>query len=379
MAAGFEVKAAFVREADIYTRTWPSVFPGTPTKILPLLAEGIGPQVGSVSTSTVNNDSQSSFPVIATESGGGELLVEARYSGLEFLFAAAMGFQAKRIGATVMPEDLTGGAFRHLFEIDNDLHGSGWEAGDGWIAGDAGFIAGLQKLRRGSFVIDKNVLIWETLSAMLMGLNIAGNGNAPVGISTQMVGYRTNLGTWVGNDLSALSCDTERVLYTDMTFQIGETAPLTPVETLTGITGFQLTLNNSISTIITKATGKFPDEPSRTGPVSVSGGFALPTYDGTNSRLAGNFQTGTELIALIEFEGPEIASSGFNYTLRFWLPSVKITGVSIDVGGPEQLQQNYQFEATRPSVTPDGFPTNIKNGTMMIELITDVGQHPLIT
>jgi hypothetical protein len=212
-----------------------------------------------------------------------------------------------------------------------------------------------------------------------MGLNISGNGNAPVGISTQMVGYLTSLGSLVSNDLSALSCSTERVLYTDMNFQIGQTAPLTVLDNLPDVTGFQISMNNNLSTIMTKDTGRFPDEPSRVGPLEVGGSFALPTYDVLNSRLSTDYQLGNELVALIEFEGPEIASSGFNYTLRFWLPSVKIVGVSIDVGGPEQLQQNYQFEATRPSVTPTGFPANIKNGTMMIELITDVAQHPLIT
>jgi len=381
MTAGFDSKAAFVREADLFTRTWPSVSPAVAGLILPLLAESIGPEVGSLAIAPVDAKAQSNFPRIVSDSAGGDLLIEARYSGLEFLLAAALGFEAKRIGSTLMPESLGGGAFRHLIEIDNTLHGDAWRADEGWIADDPGFLAGLQKLRRGTYVIDKGVLLWETLSAMLLGLTINGNGNGLVTMQTAILGNKTSLGTIVSNDLSGLACSTERVLYTDMTFQVAplSEAPLVVLNTLEEVTGFNITLNNNISALLTKDSRKNPDEPSRTGPVAVTGGFAIPTYADDNDDLSFSYQAGNELIGLIEFVGPEIASSGEFFTLRIYMPSMKITGVSIEVGGPGQLQQNYQFTCTKPDSTPTGFPANVKNSTLMIELINDVSTHPLIT
>lgn len=381
MPAGFDTKAAFVREADLFARTWPSALPAVAGSILPLLAESVGPEVGSLSIAPVDANAQANFPRIATEAAGGELLIEARYSGLEFLIAAALGFMGKRIGSTLMPEALGGGAFRHLYEIDNTLHGDPWRAGDGWVADDTGFVADLQKLRRGTFVVDKGVLLWETLSAMPLGLTINGNSNGLVTMQTSFIGHQTLLGTLVNNDLSALACTTERVLYTDMTFQIVDLldAPLAQEDVLSEVTGFNISLNNNISAPLTKDSGKNPDEPSRTGPVSVTGGFAIPTYAPDNDDLSFFYQSGRELIGLIEFVGPEIASSGEFFTFRIYLPSMKITGVSIEVAGPSKVQQNYQFTCTKPDSTPPGFPANVKNGTMMIELINDVSQHPLIT
>jgi hypothetical protein len=380
MAAGFDSRMAFVREADIYTRTWPSATPATATSILPLLAEGVGPELGTAAVVPIDNDGQAFPGLKVAEGAGGELLLDCRYSGLEFVFAAALGIEAKRIGATVMPEVLGGGAYRHLFEIDPHLEGQAWLAGEGWISNDTGLISGLQKLRRGSYIIDKSVLIWEALSCMLLGLNIGGNGNAPVVVNSGIVGHSMTMGTTVSNDLSGLTCTSERVLYTDMTMSIAPLtdAPLDATHVLPEVTGFQVTLNNSLSAVNTQDTREHPDEPSRTAALEVRGGFAIPSYKDENDDLAFEYQIGTLLIGLIEFEGPEIAASGENFTLRIWLPLMQITGVTIEVGGPGIIQQNYEFTCYKPQENPTGFPTNVKNGTMMIELINDTSAHPLI-
>lgn len=381
MPAGYEARAAYVREADLYTRTWPSVDPAVPTEILPLLAESIGPEVGSLSVSTVDDKNQSSFPVIATEGGAGELLLECRYSGLEFLFAAALGFSAPRISGVVIPESLGGGAYRHLIEIDSRLHGETWLAGEGWIANDPELIAGLQKLRRGTYVCDKAIRLWETKSAVPLGLVLNGNANSIVSVSTSFIGYQTTLGSHADTDLSGLSCTTPRVSYNDLTLRATtlDNAPLTDDHIVDDITGFNISLNNNLRSILTRDTGKFPDEPARGSPAAIGGAFALPTYTASNEAFSFLYQEGDELVMMFEFVGDEIGASGENYTLRVYLPSVKITGVSIEVGGPSQLQQNYQFTCAKPASTPSGFPDNIKNGSMMIELINDVDQHPLIT
>jgi hypothetical protein len=382
MPAGFESKAAFVREADIYTRTWPSAVPAVATQILPLLAENVGPEVGQAAIVTEDSDNQALFSKIVNQSGGGELVVEARYSGLEFIFAASLGFMAKRIGSVVMPEVLGGGAFRHLFEIDRVLEGQGWLPGEGWVADDSGpeLIADMQKLRRGTFVVDKGVLLWETLSAMPLGLLINGNGNGFVTVQMPVAGFTTFLGSIGGNDLSALTCETERVLYTDMTMKVARLAdaPLTDLDLLAEVTGFNVGLNNNLTTTTTHDTKTHPDEPSRSGPIEVRGGFAIPSYKSDNDDLSFEFQAGQELISIIEFVGPEIAASGEDFTLRIYLPSMKITGVSIEVGGPQMVQQNYEFTCYKPETTPTGFPANVKNGTMMIELINDVSTHALL-
>jgi hypothetical protein len=382
MPAGFDSKAAFVKEADLFTRTWPSTLPAVATEILPLLAESVGPEVGQAAIVPVDNSNQASFSKIINESGGGELLLDARYSGLEFLFAASLGFMAKRIGSTVMPEVLGGGAFRHLFEIDPVLEGQGWLAGEGWVANDTGpeLIADFQKLRRGTFVVDKGVLLWETLSAMPLGLVINGNGNSPVTMQTAFMGHTTFLGSVAGNDLSALTCTTERVLYTDMVMKVARLAdaPLTDLDILAEVTGFNVILQNNISASPSQDTGTHPDEPSRVGPAEVRGGFAIPSYQVDNDDLSFEFQTGQELIGIIEFVGPAIGGSGEDFTLRIYLPSMKITGVSIEIGGASQVQQNYEFTCYKPSSTPSGFPANVKGGSMMIELINDVSTHALI-
>jgi hypothetical protein len=379
MPAGFEARAAFVKEATPFVKLWPSTQAAVATTLIPLLTEGVNQAVEYQSITEENNRNVPSLPIIMSQHVRGPLAVDARYQGLDFLIACVMGYQARKIGATDMPESLGGGAYRHLWETDENLRGEPWRAGDGFTSETVPeLLSGQQKLRRGTYVVNKATDVWECRSCMLGGLTIEANGSG-VTFVTDLIGHDMALGSVVGNDLTSFTCNTEPISFLDMKFYISNTAPLIfdSTDELVELAGFNIDISNNLSTLFTMDTGSRIDEPDRNGSIEVSGSFGIPTYLSSGFRLENALLNDTELIGCLEFIGPVIGG-GNNFTLRIWLPSMKLTDVTVDVAGPQQMQMNHAFVATKPASNPSGFPDNLKGGPIMIELINDNATNPLL-
>ncbi len=306
MPAGFNVRAGIQREATLYAPTWPSVESSVITGLLPLLCEDVGLRKEQGGLVTVDSQAFTSVPMTFSRQVEGTVSLAATYSSLEFFLTAALGFMAPSIDGIEMPEELDTGIYRHLIEMDPYVGAQTWLADEGWLA-DQGLIADQKKLRRFTYAIDKQTSLWEAKSCMLGGLQFQGNPAATT-FTTGLVGYDVSFTTLVGNDLSALSCPKDQLLFHDCILYLGESGPLGSGNITSDLVGFAFTLENSLQSLHTTSTGIYIDEPARSGPAIVTGNFALPSYMSSGIQLQAWVDQETSLVGCIEFVGENLGA-----------------------------------------------------------------------
>ncbi len=354
---GFSIKSAFSKE----NAGWPPDAVEA-TSLLPLLSESVSLKSEHEGLLTVDRQS---YTKIVQRQSFGDVSLALQYKGLEFYFAAALGFSNPQ-----SPTLLETGAYQHLFEVDHTLSEQGWLAAEGWLAG-AGLTAGDKKIRHGTYVVDKGQAPWETNGVMLQDVSFQAN---PAGctVTSNVSGYTTSY--FSATVFSGLSCTIVPVRFSDMRLLLGASPSLVEVPDVVG-TGF--TVANNLASVQTVETRTLFAEPRREAPALVSGSFALPFYTSQGPQLQLWADNGTRLYGCIEFVGEQFSAT-YSYTLRFWFPEIRLTSYDIGVQGPEQLQQVYDFVGNTSTGQPGGFPTILKNGPVLIELINDVSQNPLL-
>lgn len=385
MPLGALTTAAFKREDTVFSKVYPgSPAVATANDMLPLQAVDVNSVLDQQSQITRSLPSLPQQTKTLRESSDGNLTLSAVYSGLEFFFTCVLGVEANEINGTEMPEELVAGqVYRHLIELDDDVRLRPWEAGTGFVAGTMplgdGLIAGQRKVRRGTLVENRGYAVWETVSAMLQGMTLQATPPAVL-ISSEVLGYETTLASTANGGFGSLQCpDFERIRFREVEIYLREqgTGPIDRGSDRVGdIVGLQLVVANQLQGVATRGRGGMLAEPRRRDTALVNGTFALPVIN-SNDLLVRN-KDATPQIGLIEFIGGEIGATGFNYTLRFWMPLVTLTGADAPTSGPERQAQNYAFECDKPLTNPDGFPDNTQGGSLMIELINDVSAHPLL-
>ena len=369
---GFTTRCGAKKNATVYTATWPSAASAAVTALLPLLSEDLANELGQVAVVTVDNRVFQGAPLVADRNTAGNLVLDLRFDGLELIWLLGLGFQARRIAGTSMPENLGGGAYRHLFEVDPVLGYQPWLPGEGWVSND-GLLSGQGKVRRATVVVEKGANLWETKDAVVEGLTFQGNA-AGMSIVLNMFGYTTNYFSTVNPTLSALSCPTEPLTYMDMEVSITDGSSAV---SLTELVGFQWSIRNNLSTAATTSTAPFVDEPRRAGPAVVQGTFALPSYSAEALILQGWAQTNTALSMRAEFTGDTIGG-GNDFRLTFYFPALTLSSADLPVQGPQQVQGNFAFVAHKPSTVPFGFPASVKGGHVMVEVVSTLSTNPLI-
>jgi len=382
MPAGFQSKAGFKREATVFgQRVWPSTAPAVITDLLPLVSEGVNVQLDQQALVTRETASVPGFSKIIRRSVSGPVVINADYEGMEFLITAAMGQQANRIGGVLQPEDIDSAiAYRHILEVDRDVNQAGWFAGDGFLAGPQptgdGLIAGTKKTRRGTFAIQKGPAVWETKSAMVDSFTIQVSPSG-ITLQTQLLAHDITYGSGVNNGISAFICSINRILFKNATLFIKaiDGGPLTDTDIVGDINGFALNFSNGLSSINTRDTGIFIEEPQRGGAVTVSGSFSLPRFE--NDDLINLNSGNTPSLMKLECIGDNIPGTSENFQMNLWLPRVNFSGGSLETTGPGQVRQNFSFLGMAGN-SPPGFPLNTREGPLIVEFVNTKSDHALL-
>jgi hypothetical protein len=373
-ARGFRTRAALTREAIVTTPTWPAASAAAATALLPLLSESVRERPVRESVTTVDGVQA---PDTLARPVSGECALMATYNGLELLFALALGYQAKRYAGSVYPLQLATGVYQSRFEVDSDLRSLAWDqTADGFSGGELS--AGQQRIRRATLCVDKQVATWESKSCMLNALELEATP-AGVSLGLGLVAHSLTRASVVNPSLSALATPTafSPVRFSELVCRIGAYSVSTALDSsnVLAVSGVRLSLDNRLAAQQSVTTAPYSDEPARIQPAQVAGSLFLPRYQA--DTLLAFADAGTELMADMVFSGPTIPGTASNYSLAFYLPAVSLLETDIPTTGPAWHQVSMPFVAY-PKTPGAGFPVGLKNGALMVEIVSELSTNPLL-
>lgn len=377
---GLNLRAGFIREAIVTTPVWPAVSAAALTALLPLLdvrlSDGIETEPHEGASSGLGPEAVVVTGIAPTAS----LTLKARYEGLETLWACALGYMAKRIGTTVMPELLAAGVYRHLYEIDTGLS-TLWPWGadaDGFLAAELS--SGQRKVRRGTFAVDLQVSVWELLSSMVQSLSLVvepGGVTLSIELAAYSLGRASSVNTSV-TMLKLLPPTAPTVLFTDLAWRVAPYSTTTPLASGDAIqcTSWSLRLDNRLESSPGPRTGTAPEEYERTGPPTIDVSFVAPRH------AADTWQTrwgaGTVLMADAKFTSAQEVAAGQPYKLNLYLPSCQVEQAILGTSGPRVPPDTITLRAVIPTAAAAGMPSMKKSTPLAVEIVSGSSMHPLL-
>lgn len=377
---GFLTRMGFGREATITAPAWPSAAPVEVPRLLPAYEEALDDRAGVVPITTRNTLGSATHVDTISRSLEVPFSLDARYEGLEVLWACALGYQAKRIGGTLNPEQLEVGAYRHRFEIDTRLHAEAWTYSDGFITGTE-LTYGQRKVRRMTIASYRSaVSVWEALSTMVSSLTIVGTPGRAVRLECNAVAHSMSNASAINTStvLTSLSrALPPRVLWQQSTFR------LAPYSTSTALgsgnivrpESFRVQIDNRLSRSRGRRTGLFIEEPQKEGAAQIIGEMTFSRYTADTLILAQ--RAGTRYMMDWVLTGATIAGTSTAYRLALYFPSIVFAQAGSGSRGPGQLSLPLQFVAREPAVAAAGFPTTHHLGALVVEVVSGVSTHTL--
>lgn len=200
---------------------------------------------------------------------------------------------------------------------------------------------------------------WEYIGVMVSSLTISGNSGEFITASAELAGTQfVYSGTEnTPTELQALPEDLPTLLmFSDLTFRLGNQAGALASTDETGISSFTLTINNNLSDA-QQATpddtnafdydhtdSKEPLKPVRNGFREVTFEITLPRYEA--DTLLDFWSNETPLQADLKF------ASGTNQ-FNIYLPHIKIEHISAPVQGAEAIEQVVTFRCLKANSATD--------------------------
>ena len=304
----------------------------------------------------------------------GGISIEAVYRGIESLICSVMGFS----NYSASPETIDTGVYKHTFELAENLHTESWAAGDGILAG-SGYLAGDNKIRRGTLCIDKTISIWELISTMVNSITIKGDSKG-VRIELDLIPYNLDRSSAVNTSSSAWSIpnsDWESILFQDAVLWIDDysaAVSLTSADAV-GISEFEIKLENNLKIEKDSQSGLYIAEPRREAKRMLTGSFTFPRYE--NDTFLDHLDDQVAQMAMLRFTGSQIGATGYYHTFWVWLPTFKFDKVDAPLGGPGMLTVTHAFTCELPAAVPSGFPSQVTK-EMVVQVQNDLDANPLI-
>ena len=381
MALGALTRAGLAMEAQLTAAAWPSASPATVAALVAVTS--LTPDVFTEQEMLANSSAYGGVASVdrMRESNSITPTFLAAYEGLEPLFACSLGYMAKRYGATVFPEQLAAGAYRHRYEIDDTLQADYWRTADGWNSGDS-LNSGSRKTRRLTFAATVGDLeAWEWLSCMVAGLEISGEAGGHLRVTAMLNGAQLDT-TPAANTLAALqalsAASAPLVAWHDGSTRMAAYSASTPLGAgdVLKVSGFSLILNNALVDTYSPRITLGAEEYTRGDmPVEISGAFTLPLYQ-SQALIAGH-RAGTTYMADLIFTGPAIGATGQDYTFELYLPSIRLTGAGPTWNSAGIISQTLAWTALQPSAAAAGMPTTTRLSPLILQLQSALSTHPL--
>lgn len=325
MAQGREVTAA-IKKAS----TWGTPLAAGAGDGVLILSEGLG---AGAAEDLIAEEAGVSF-VESSDRGNvdidGTVTAFYRYEGaVNRLMALAMGTATvAQIGTTT--------AYRHQFDLANTL--------DGVL---------------GTWVVGKNVSVWEWPSVKVFGFTLSGQAGQPIQIEFRMRADSLNRNTSSGtNNNTTLSNVTYRskalrALFQHLTFRMnnqGAAALASPADEVK-VTRFRLAYARPMD--VTHIQGsRFIIEPTENGLPEVRLEIQLPEY--TADTFLSDLDARTAKKADLTFNSGVSAGDGNNYSLLLQFPQLYIVGGEAAVDGAGKIVAPLTLRAEMAQSAPAG-------------------------
>lgn len=352
---------------------------GTPVECgandqVPLITESLAGNIEKELDNVIRNKAGHGSSDVLGKMVEGGATMEAVYRGIETILVCALGFS----DYTDSPETIAAGVYKHTIELAENLHTESWAAGDGIFAG-SGYLAGDNKVRRGTLTIDKEISIWECISTMIDTLTIRGDSSG-IRIEMDLIPYDLDRASAVNTSSAAWTIpnsDWDSILFQDLDLWIDDYSDgiaLTSADAV-GISEFEVKLENNLKREQDSSSGIYIAEPKRSGKRLVTGSFTIPRYE--NDDFLNHLDDQTAQMAMLRLTGPAIGSTGENHKVWIWLPTFKFDTVTAPVRDAGMLTVTHAYTCELPAAVPAGFPAEAAK-ELLIQVQSDLADNPLI-
>ena len=271
----------------------------------------------------------------------GSITLEAYYDDMN-LIAACLGISNRSFS----PGSL-GSGYVHTLYMDDDM-------GDRAPTSDDG--SGGDMIRRGTLAIEKEVAIWQHVSAMVRSLNLVATPTT-VQITFGILGQALGLDQSPNTDSSGWSFinddQNDRVTFDECEVfmaTVGGTIDDSGNRLCASAIG--LNVSNGLGVAQDRNFGIESAPPYTKSPPVVSGTIRMPRYEsGHASQLVFWATQGTKVEVLYRFTGRSFGGGNFGWDI--YIPEATIVSAGADTKGAAATPQDFAFIADRsPSVNP---------------------------
>jgi hypothetical protein len=357
---GSQVKAAVRRLSETQAFGDEAV---DPTTLLPILSESMKSSPEFDREQAIRGSSGISDSTIVKEICGGSISTELWYTGLEYLWHAAFGFECPTVytgnyasgsGGSPAPHAASANVQHHVFEFDDIRNITGWTSTEERAAssgshGDATeWDANDKKIRCFDLSILKGVLSGTRChryrSCMVKGFTV-NMGLERCTVDWDLVAQKLDY-----HDTGSASWavpETDRVVLPNVNIYLEPQAANFSGDALRiseAKIKCELPLDDGF---ISTESAPYIEEPVGGGVRKVSGTLKLGRYTSANQTIADYVAAGTELMMKISCLGGEIGSTGYACEYMFAFPHVKLTKASFPVAGPGVITGDLEFEAIK--------------------------------
>lgn len=376
---GYALRAGLAREATTTSVVWPAASAALVTRLLPLLtwdandgANKAGAPSLASSLGPLAFDLLSLAPTLTVP-------LQARYEGLEQLWALACGFGPRRYGATLNPETLATGAYRHRYELEAEAGSTPWMLGEGWQLGDT-LQLGQRKTKRATVAADLQAEVWELLSSMVNGWSLTmDQGNVTWTLDllshSKSASSSVNTATTLGNALPSVA---PRLLPSQAVFRIAPYSGSTALNSgdAVQVSSWALRVEHNLTASFGPRLGTAPEEFARQDLPRVTLTFVLPRHSAETWQS--RWRANSRVMADCKWTGGQIAATGINYQCNVYLPSMQVTNAQLSSGGAALVNDTVQCVGVIPTAAAAGFPTMHTLGPLMVELVSAISTHGLL-
>jgi hypothetical protein len=370
--AGFSSKTAWRKEGA--QSAYGEVIECVAGDQAPLITEGIAREITKELDNVIRYKAGYGASDVTGKGAAGPGVFEGVYKGIESLIASAMGF----CNYSESPETIAAGVYKHTFELSEHLRTESWAAGDGILAG-SGYLAGDNKVRRGTLCIDKSVSIWEFASVMIQAVTIKGDSKG-VRFEFDLLPYDLDRASAVNDSSAAWSIpdlDWTPILFGDMAMWLDDYSAVSELtaDDAMGISEFEIKLENHLKVERDSLSGLYIAEPRREAKRLVSGSFTVPRYE--SDDLLAKLDAQDPMMAMLRFTGAEIGATGHDRACWIWLPTIRFDAIDAPLGGPGLIPVKHTFTAEIPAAAPAGFPAQATK-ELVIQVQNDLDTNPLV-